>query len=115
MPKLDEVDLETEKTLYRNIGYWDGKADRETKSSPGKTRWAKEYVYRALEPFKHSYWDGYWAGYYDTMFNPLKEDAPINNVGSGEIAGVGISPSSKPAMWGEPGKDNKKRFKAMLM
>jgi hypothetical protein len=35
----------------------------------------------------------------------LKEDAPTNNVGNGNIAGAGIGPQ------GEPGVDNKKKRK----
>jgi len=46
------------------------------------------------------------------FFDYLTEDAPANNVGSGEIAGVGVSTPSKPANWGEPAK-GKKKFKIL--
>lgn len=33
----------------------------------------------------------------------ISEDAPVNNVGDGNIAGVGVPNPSKAANWGEPG------------
>lgn len=33
----------------------------------------------------------------------ISEDAPVNNVGDGNIAGVGIPNAAKGANWGEPG------------
>lgn len=50
--------------------------------------------------------------------NPLKEDAPVNSAGGGEIAAIGVSPPSKPANWGEPGlnpKQMKKHKKDAVM
>lgn len=48
--------------------------------------------------------------------NQIKEDAPVNSIGSGAIAGAGISPPDKPSNWGEPGvtkKQQKKRTRIL--
>lgn len=37
------------------------------------------------------------------MKNISEEGAPTVNVGSGDIAGAGVSKAGKPANWGEPG------------
>jgi len=46
------------------------------------------------------------AGYYwcstDKVCKPIQEDAPVNSVGGGQIAGVGVGPK------GEPGINKKK-------
>ena len=47
------------------------------------------------------------AGYYwcstDMTCKPIQEDAPVNAVGGGQIAGVGVGPQ------GEPGVTKKKK------
>jgi hypothetical protein len=48
------------------------------------------------------------AGYYwcstDKVCKPMQEDAPVNAVGGGQIAGVGVGPQ------GEPGVNKKKKL-----
>jgi hypothetical protein len=39
----------------------------------------------------------------------VSEDAPVNNAGGGNIAGIGVPNPSKPANWGEPGVSKKKK------
>ena len=52
------------------------------------------------------------AGYYwcntDKMCKPLKEDAPVNNVGGGAVAGLGVGPQ------GEPGVKKKKKVASFI-
>jgi len=43
----------------------------------------------------------------DTKSDPVQEEVPANNVGGGQIAGLGVGPQ------GEPGVDLKKRKKVM--
>jgi hypothetical protein len=47
------------------------------------------------------------AGYYwcstDKVCKPMQEDAPVNSVGTGAIAGIGVGPQ------GEPGVNLKKK------
>jgi len=42
-------------------------------------------------------------------FKQFMEDAPANNVGSGNIASAGIPNESKPLNWAEPGVKKKKK------
>lgn len=39
----------------------------------------------------------------------MKEDAPVNSIGSGSIAGTGVSPPDRPTNWGEPGVTKKQQ------
>jgi len=42
------------------------------------------------------------AGYYwcttDKVCKPIQEDAPVNSVGGGQIAGIGVGPKGEPGM-----------------
>jgi hypothetical protein len=48
-------------------------------------------------------------------YRQFVEEAPVNNVGGGHIAGVGIGNENKPANWGEPGmlKNRKRKHKIL--
>jgi hypothetical protein len=52
------------------------------------------------------------AGYYwcstDKVCKPIQEDAPVNAVGGGQIAGVGVGPQ------GEPGIKKKKKVASFI-
>ena len=52
------------------------------------------------------------AGYYwcstDKMCKPMQEDAPVNAVGGGQIAGLGVGPQ------GEPGIKRKKKVASFI-
>ena len=47
-------------------------------------------------------------------FKTLREEI-ANVAGSGEIAGLGVTPPDKPANWGEPGVSNKKQKKPSVL
>lgn len=49
------------------------------------------------------------------MTKKLSEDAPTNNIGSGAIAGAGVTSPDKPDNWGEPGISKKVQKKRTVM
>jgi hypothetical protein len=49
----------------------------------------------------------YWCNT-DNKFKPIQEDAPVNAVGGGQIAGVGVGPN------GEPGVNKKKKTASFI-
>ena len=49
----------------------------------------------------------YWCNT-DNKCNPIQEDAPVNAVGGGQIAGVGVGPQ------GEPGIKKKKNIASFV-
>jgi hypothetical protein len=52
------------------------------------------------------------AGYYwcttDKVCKPIQEDAPVNSVGGGQVAALGVGPQ------GEPGVNKKKKLTPFL-
>jgi hypothetical protein len=38
------------------------------------------------------------AAVYRSFINSMKEDAPVNSVGGGQIAGLGVGPQGEPGM-----------------
>ena len=56
------------------------------------------------------------AAVYRKYINSMKknEDAPANNVGSGNIAGVGVGPAGEPGIVGQGGGKRRKKDKAVM-
>ena len=90
--------------------------DKKYNHNRNRGRWIGIAKSDAAEGKKHasSYKYNNWYKRAHNDATGLKEDVPTNNVGSGEIAGVGTTNPSKPSTWAEPGV-TKKRHKLMLL